>query len=222
MKAVSSWLHCQRLLPYRSSHGAWSSLIAARRKRSPRKCKSFVELFVLFKDLAASAFGFSVEGDGFLLLHWCLRVWWCPSPVRWHYSTSNRNFGCNRNWLLHRLDCLVTKTDRLWTLYRKRPTFDSPTISHSTYNRHVSIVVRLHATNPFVWHWRCNDVDTSTFRWRERETARQSTVKGTEERHRQERSWLTEMMFGCETWRGGWFGLIWGERRLIRAKKGAR
>ena len=157
MKAVSSWLHCQRLLPYRSSHGAWSSLIAARRKRSPRKCKSFVELFVLFKELAASAFGFSVEGDGFLLLHWCLRVWWCPSTVRWHYSTSNRNFGCNRNWLLHRLDCLVTKTDRLWTLYRKRPTFDSPTISHSTYNRHVSIVVRLHATNPFVWHWRCND-----------------------------------------------------------------
>eukprot|EP00956_Cyclotella_meneghiniana_P027635 scaffold62402_cov42-Cyclotella_meneghiniana.AAC.3 len=30
------------------------------------------------------------------------------------------------------------------------------------------------------------------------------------------------MMFGCETWRGGWFGLIWGERRLIWAKKGAR
>ena len=33
--------------------------------------------------------------------------WWCPSPVRWHYSTSKWNFGCNHNRLIYRLDCLA-------------------------------------------------------------------------------------------------------------------
>ena len=33
----------------------------------------------------------------------------------------------------------------------------------------------------------------------EKETARQIRRKGTEGRHRRERSWSTEMMFGCET-----------------------
>ena len=39
----------------------------------------------------------------------------------------------------------------------------------------------------------------SEVRREERETACRNTAKRTEERHRQERSWLTEMMFGCET-----------------------
>eukprot|EP00956_Cyclotella_meneghiniana_P028977 scaffold69037_cov38-Cyclotella_meneghiniana.AAC.2 len=46
------------------------------------------------------------------------------------------------------------------------------------------------------------DVKLSSFsevRREERDSARRNTPKRTEGRHRRERSWLMEMMFGCET-----------------------